>query len=55
MQDSLEQIKYIIPIDEDKGYYIDYPLTRQEPIKMRNSYLEINSKAFFYNEKISDT
>ena len=55
LQEAIDKLKYQIPIDEEKGYYIDYSLTYEEPIKMKNGYLEINCLAFFYNEKKEET
>ena len=49
LQKALEKIPVVIPIDESKGYYIDYSLV--QPIQMKNGYLEVNSYAFFYNDK----
>ena len=55
LQAAIDKLKYQTAIDEEKGYYIDYSLTYEEPIKMKNGFLEINCFAFFYNEKIDDT
>lgn len=53
LQTAINLIPTNITIDEYKGYSIDYSLVN--PIRMRNGYLEVNSYALLYNEKIIDT
>ena len=46
---GLSKIPTDLPIDEQKGYYIDFSLV--DNIQMKNGYLIVNSYAFFYNKR----
>ena len=46
---GLSKIPTDLPIDEQKGYYIDFSLV--DNIQMKNGYLVVNSYAFFYNKR----
>ena len=53
LEDAINLIPMNITIDEYNGYAIDYSLVN--PIRMKNGYLEVNSYALLYNERIKET
>ena len=53
LEDAINLIPMNISIDEYNGYAIDYSLVN--PIRMKNGYLELNSYALLYNERIKET